>query len=267
MSIALAYMNDLARVRVTAAALTPPEVRVERSVNGTFWQTVRGGVEISPVGGTLQLDDYEFEDGVSNTYRIVDNADDSVEETSSIVPDIGGVVWLKSVRYPFLNRPVDLPPYEEITRDFRGAVSDVSGRSMPIAVTDLRGSRSWTLAVVTHTIEEARDMDLILAANELMFVHVPYELPEPCGPASNIPGGHVTIMSTSQRRPYQGAQEYLWVLPMRAVVAPGPDVTGGTMTYAALFNLYGSYADVLNANATYRDLLDLVASPADTVVL
>lgn len=41
---------------------------------------------------------------------------------SSITPNLNEV-WLKSIRYPFLNRPVDCPSYGEISRPFRGASS------------------------------------------------------------------------------------------------------------------------------------------------
>lgn len=73
--ITLTYLSDLARVRIhgTGYDVTGTTlVRVERSINGTLWETIRGGTAV-PISGTgeFQLDDYEFESHTTNTYRVI----------------------------------------------------------------------------------------------------------------------------------------------------------------------------------------------------
>lgn len=268
MSMTLTFLTDLYRVQIAATGLTATDVRVERSINQQWWHTVRGGVHIVPNSGAFTLDDYEYDDGVTNYYRIVDITDDSVDESDDIVPNNGGVVILKSIKYPFLNRAIKLPPYDEITRDFRGSVNDISGRSIPVAMTDLRTSPASEIQVITDTVEEARDLDLILAANTVFLLQTPFETVSGCERVSNILGGHIVFdQTTSQRRPYQGSKKFIWSLPYRRVAPPGPDFTGTTMTWQAVVDRYGSWTDVVNANATWIDLLQNVAGPSDTVVL
>jgi hypothetical protein len=190
-----------------------------------------------------------------------------LDEQSSIVPDLEGQVWLKSIRFPFLNRPIECINYGDIARQFRGGIFDIKGRSVPVSVTDLRGSRQFPLTIATESLVEARDMDLILAANQIMFVHVPAEDVDECDRASAVPGGYVVIGNTTQTRAFEGSQIFQWTLPCTIVAAPGPEIVGGTMTYRALINLYGTYNDVLAANPTYADLLELMATPDDLVVL
>jgi len=68
------YLDDLGRVRLTAAALTA-NVRylLQRSLNGTTWVDVRGGGNISTVGVTV-VDDYEYTPNVQNFYRLIEPA-------------------------------------------------------------------------------------------------------------------------------------------------------------------------------------------------
>lgn len=71
MSLTLTYDNTLSRVRATVTGLTDDVVvRVERSTNQVTWTTVRGGTALTPTGGTVTLDDYEFAADVTNYYRI-----------------------------------------------------------------------------------------------------------------------------------------------------------------------------------------------------
>jgi hypothetical protein len=70
MTIALAYLGDLSRVRITLTDLPNGLVHVERSTNQLFWQTVRGGKALVVEAGGAVLDDYEFASDVENFYRL-----------------------------------------------------------------------------------------------------------------------------------------------------------------------------------------------------
>lgn len=187
-------------------------------------------------------------------------------EVSSIVPDLQGEVWLKSIRYPFLNRPIEAN-HQDIVRAARLGVFDIKARSFPTAVSDLRRAPAFTLLVITQTLEQAREFDLILATAQTMFVQIPFEVVEECGLVSALPGGYVEIGDSVQRRPLPGEQIYQWILPCQIVSPPGPDVVGTTMIWQTIFNAYGNWASLIAANPTWGDLLGDVASPEDTVVL
>lgn len=71
MSLSAVYMGDLSRVRITGTGLADGSVTVERSINGGgLWSTVRGGIAVPVIAGTITIDDYEFRPGTENQYRI-----------------------------------------------------------------------------------------------------------------------------------------------------------------------------------------------------
>lgn len=209
-----------------------------------------------------------FVDSVGRTWTL--NGDAEIIEptglTASILPQLDSV-WLKSIRYPMLNRPIDCIDYSEINRAFRGGIFPIQGRSMPIAVTDLKGSRQVQYTLATESLEAARDMDLVLAANEVMFIHVPREDPLECERVSAVPGGYFAIGETTQTRAFNGSQIYQFTLPATEVVKPGPDIVSTNLTWGSVYNLYGSWEALIAANPTWLDLLLTMGSPEDLVVL
>lgn len=186
----------------------------------------------------------------------------------SLTPDLQGEVWLKSIKYNFLNRIVDCPDYDDITRAFRGGIFQVQGRSTPIAVSDLQQSQQFTLTVVTRTLEDARNFDLTIAANPLFFLHVPAENPVGCeARVSAVPGGYIKILDTTQRRIFRGSQVYTWTLPCVVVAKPDPQIIGTTLTWGTVLNRYGSWEQLIASNPTWMTLFQQVGSPEDLVVL
>lgn len=194
--------------------------------------------------------------------------------TGSIAPSLNDTVWLKSIRWPFLNRPVRVSTWSDVNRSARSSLFPVSGRSVPVAVSDVRGSQQFTLELVVDTLEGERDMDLILAAGGPMFVHVPQTIVT--GSAcpdftvnSRVPGGYVEIGDVTDSRHVRSGKMpcRYFSLPMTVVAAPGPDVCGGTMTWGAVLNLFADWQNLVNANPTWIDLLSQVAGPDDLVAL
>lgn len=264
MTVTPTYDAGLSRVRVSASGLSgsPVTALVERSIDGVTWSTVRGGTSVTVSGGslTLPVDDYEFIDGLANTYRVTayNVSDVQVDqETAAITPDLTGV-WLKSIGRPFLNRQVTVADYSDIERPSRAGVFDVIGRSYPVAVSDVRGSRRWTLEVLTSTTAEATDLDLILASGDPLFVHVPADC--------TIPGGYVTVGDTTQRRTSRRGLRRMFVLPCVEIAAPGADVVGATSTWQTVVSTYATWSDVISAHTTWADLLELIGSPSDVIV-
>lgn len=179
------------------------------------------------------------------------------QETDSVTPDLTSV-WLKSIARPFLNRAVTVIDWSEIERPSRAGIFEVKGRSFPIAVSDVRGSRAWTLEVVTQTAADARDFDLVLASGDTLFV----QTPDDC----LVPGGYVCVETTSQRRSRPRGQRHIFALPMVEVAAPGPDVVGATYTCQGVLNDYATCADVLADNPTCADLLENISDANDVIV-
>lgn len=177
--------------------------------------------------------------------------------TATITPTLGGV-WIKSVAQPFLNRQIIVHDYSDVTRPSRSGLFDVEGRSMPVAVNQVRGSRRWTLEVLTQTALEAKDFDLVLASGDQLFIHVPADC--------DVPGGYVTVGDTSARRTARRSVRRIFDLPCVEGAAPGPDVLGATINWQTVLNGYSTWADVLAANATWAQLLDRVGSPQDVIV-
>ena len=241
---------------------------IDRTTNDVNYTTVRGATAVPITTGcelARTVDDYEFPVGQEITYRVrAFNADDSVAVTTlcTITVDLD-VVWIKSIGRPFLNQQVNcvLNP-SPITRPGRNGVFDVVGRSYPIAVTDVRGSRRVTVEVVTRTTEERNDMDLLLASGDPVFYHTPANYP--------LPTMYAVIEDTSESRPVRNRlcdnDWRLFSLPSIEVAAPSADVVGSTSTWQTVVTTYATWADVLAAHSSWADLLELVGDGSEVIV-
>lgn len=174
-------------------------------------------------------------------------------QTNSITPTLS-TWWLKSVARPFLNTPVvPLKPVPIVERRARQGVFEIVGRSMPVAVTDVRASKEYVLQIVAESDDERDRVDLILSSGEPVFFHAPADSPRP--------SMYAVIGDTSHN--------YLtdvFTLPLREVAAPGPDIVGSTATWQTVINTYATWADLIAAKATWADLLELVGDPSEVIV-
>lgn len=232
-----------------------------------FSATVRNGV-----GGVVVADpDFtaygigtsSFEDAAGREWTVHGDAFVVGSETASITPSLDGRAWLKSIRHPFLNRPIHrvlAGGGQSIGRAARGSVFEVQGRSVPVAVTDIRSSREFTLTVQVPDEAAARDMDLTLASGDVFFLQIPPEL------APHMTGGYVRIGESTQHREADTIR-WRFTIPCTVVAPPGPGVVGTTMTWGGVFRLYGSWEALVASNPTWGDLLATIGSPDDLVVL
>lgn len=238
-------------------------------VAAQVYNGIAGTAVANPNFAEQDSGDTSFVDNAGRTWTVNGNADilGEVVEVNSITPDLDGEIWLKNPKYPFLNRPVQCVVSGDVERQSRTGVFGIKGRSMPVAVTDLRGSQQFTLSITTQTLEDARDLDLILATGEVMLIHVPMEDTSGCGRLKLVPGGYVAIGDTVQRRAVPGSRIYSFTLPCITVNPPGPDVVPTNLTWGTVFNLYGDWNALIAANPTWADLLETVGDPEDLVVL
>lgn len=181
-----------------------------------------------------------------------------VERTANITPELTGV-WIKSLRRPYLNREVQVLDYSDIARTSRNALFDVIGRTYPVGVADVMGARKWTMTLWTDTLSDADDLDVVLAAGDIWFVHVPID----CA----VPGGYVVMDGdVIRRRTRPHAIRRHFDLPLAEVAVPDDDVAGATSTWATVLANYATWADLIADKATWADVLELIGSPSEVIV-
>lgn len=183
------------------------------------------------------------------------------EQTANITPPALTTPWLKSVARPFLNMPVELAGDSfAIARPARAGVFDVVGRSLPVAVTDVRGSRRYTLIVRTDDEDDTQALDLLLASGDTLYLHAPEGQVVPAG------GVYLSAGDSSQVAPIPPDTLRLTSIPVTEVAAPGPDVIGAQSTCQTVLNTYASITAVIAAHASIADLLTLIGDPTEVIV-
>lgn len=266
MSLTWSYDPVLSRIRLEADALGAGATQVYawRSTNNLVnGDPIRGGFAAPMSGGVFSIDDYEFPPGVPTWYQINSYNGALVQQASfSIGPITQDLdrVWLKSLSRPFLNRRVSVQDVSDLVQPSRSRVFPVVGRSVGIAVSDVRGGREYTLSVNTEDQAAADGMRFLVAGGDPLFVHVPL------AEQDKISQGYYAVGDVERELAMRRAPRRYWTLPLTEVAAPGPDVFGSQITYQGVLTRYASYSALLTANATYDALLDLFSSPGEVIV-
>lgn len=183
-------------------------------------------------------------------------------EIASITPVLTDI-WFKVIAMPFLNRTVYcVPKSGPVKRRARQGIFPIISRSVPVAVTDVRGSREYDLDVITRTTQEYQDFDILLSTGAIIFIHTP--------PDSSIATAYVTVEDVVRTQPLSGSRcgndWRVFTLPIVEVAAPGASVVGSIGTWQTVVNTYATWSDVISAHPTWADLLTLVGSPGDVIV-
>lgn len=179
-------------------------------------------------------------------------------QSTTVTPDVDGITAMIFIGRPYLNRQVELLDYGDVTRPARTGLFPVIGRTMPVAITDTKLSRQVPIVVATRTVDDATEMDAVLASGDPIYLRTP--------PGCSLPTMYAVIGDVAQARRTRLRVDRYFTLPLTEVAAPGADVVGSTATYQTVLSTYATYADVLAAHTTYADLLELVASPGEVVV-
>lgn len=180
------------------------------------------------------------------------------QETVSITPQPTGI-WLKNPRRANYNTQVTVIDFSSITRPARVGVFDVIGRSLPVAVTDVRGGRQLTLTVTTKDLSAAEDLEARLAQGGPIFLQTPS--PDCPVPSGYFVVGDVTIDKTSKR-----TVRRIFDLPLTEVDAPASTIYSQTATWADIVAAYTSWADLMAHEPTWSDVVDYVA-PASNIIV
>jgi len=242
-TVTLEYADDLSRVKIVADDLgDATDARIERSVDAVRWTLVRGGAEVPVVDGVVRLDDYEFTPNRPNHYRVL--AEDTTQ-TATITPTLR-TMWLKSIGKPFLNVAVTPVGRVTITRAARNGVFDVIGRSVPVAVTDVRQSRRFSIGLDLQDVAVRDRVEYLLSTGDPLLLQVP--------PGSPVPSMYVVVGDTEYDDEMQ-----VGTLPMIEVAAPSPDIVGSTVLWGNIVAQFASWSELVEAEQTWSDVLNIVA--------
>lgn len=208
---------------------------------GAFFVT--GGTPALSRGGTVALQ----------------HADGITPQTATITPHIGAV-WLKSISRPFLNRPVDTVFASSIgvARKSRATTFPVIGRTLPVAVSSVRGSREWTMLIRTETTADRDRVDYLCASGDVLLIQAP--------PNSGVETGFVSVGDVSRQAHPLRPLSNLWTLPMTEVAAPAPEVVGAIGTWQTVLDRYATWADVIAAQVSWATLLTIIGDPSEVIV-
>jgi hypothetical protein len=245
--VGLVYDSRRGRVRVDAVGLPATAIRAvvdARAAGTTNWTPVRGGkVAISAGRFVHTVDDYEFASGVANTYRIraystPDSATDIVVASAAVVLSaVLDEVWLKFIASPVLNQRVQLIDWSDISRPSRNAMYDVLGRTDPVAVLDVHGSRRVTVELRTATKAAAAELDYALSQGLPLFLHVPETVA--------LPSLYAAAGDITSQRPSKTTQVQYWSVQLTEVAPPPASIVGAASTWQSILDGYASWSDVL----------------------
>jgi hypothetical protein len=255
--LALAYDDERGRIRVDALGLPVTAIRAEvyaRPVSTARYILVRGGQVTVADGRFLRpVDDYEFVAGAAMVYKVIalssdENQPDVVvaEATVTRPADPLTHVWLKFIAMPVLNRKLKLTGWGEISRPSRNVAYDVVGRSEPVVVTDVHGSRRVPISVRTADLEETAALDEALSLGMAIFLHTPV--------TTALPSLYAVVGNYSYERPSMRSVAARWTIPLIEVAAPPPSVVPAGSTYQTVLDQFVTYQELLDAYDTYRDV-------------
>lgn len=262
MSLTATYHDDRGRVRLAASSLgaTATYAVFDRTVDGITYTTVRGASETPVVSQAAVMDDHEFPANLEVTYRVRSyNASDVLQQTFTTTITVTlDVVWVKIPAAPVLNRTITVTEVGDVTRPARGTVFPVVGRTFPVSVSAVRGSRQFSIEVMTVGGSETDNFDLMLMSGQTIFLHVPTDFPVPSLYASV---GDVGIVQGAK-----GDEARFFTLPLTEVAAPDASVIGSSYVIQNVINDYATITAMIADNATIYDLLQNVGDPEDIVV-
>lgn len=228
---------------VVTAVATPTSAKVEVSLQ----------VFSSAISEVHYIDKIGVWEGEDTTWQLPQAA-----ETAQITPALDGY-WLKSVTRPFLNRRFTLFDFGDAVRPGRAGIFPVSGRTFPVAVTDVRLARQQDVLALTDTKDARDQLNLLLASGDPMFLHAPAG----DGPESM----HVTVGDTSEARTtVRHTQGRILTMPMTQTAAPHYSIVGSTNTCAGVLAAYATCAAVVADVATCQDLIEQIADASDVIV-
>lgn len=175
--------------------------------------------------------------------------------------------WLKFPLRPFLNRPITLCNWGDEERPARGQIFEVLGRRLPVAVTEVRGSRRFPVIIKAVDSDEEDLLALSMSFGDVIFL----QTPGPsliCGLNMRVypEQGYFYANDMNSSRPIDGVTTWVLTLGLQEVAPPDYSVGGANSTWQGIINAFATWQDVINAFATWTDVLNFISDPLDEIV-
>ena len=210
-----------------------------------------GGVDLVITGGAAAISR-----GVTIAFTTGDYVTRDTASLTPLLVDSTGTqkVWIKNLQRPYMNTPLTTPVgLLEITSKARAGVFPIIRRSKPVAVTDLRLGREFTIGARVEDSDERDRLDLILQAGEPILLHVPL--------------GTIRLKSLYA---VIGDVKYddealTYELPLTEVAAPAGTIVGDTVLWSDIVASFATWADLIAAEPTWSDVLSRIGNPSDII--
>jgi hypothetical protein len=173
------------------------------------------------------------------------------QDTGNITPTVTRF-RIKNPSRPAVNTVVEPMDITEVTRPSRTGVFDVQGRTLPVTVSDVQGSRQFTLTLDVYGYAARDDLDAKLSSGEPLFLQTP------AGDQS-IPTLYFVAGDYSYKEDAKMTGSFTFTIPVKECAAPGSTVYGDTYIYADVLADFATYGDVLAGATSYSNLLDKVS--------
>lgn len=174
-------------------------------------------------------------------------------EIQSITPVV--TRWrIKNPSRPSLNTFVEPLPVGSIVRPGRTGVFDVLGRTLPVAVTDISGSRRFRLRIDVFGYAQKEDLDRRFASGQVMFLQGPSTIDQ-------LPTLYFVATEVEYEQDAVATGSYTFSIEAIECAKPGPTVFGGTTTWADIVAEFATWSALVAAEPTWSDVVDRISTP------
>lgn len=240
-------------ITVTWTGVTPvPAVATVQRVNedGTV-VPVRGADPAALVAGQWIGDDYEAPLDASFYYQATSTDAPGVTLTSPLYSlSSQGDTWLKHPGRPAMNMRLTIRRGPDWEREAVQGLFPVLGRSRPVAVGMVRGSRTGDLEVGTATETQRSALLGLLADGDTLFLSTPA--------GYGVGSMYVSVGSVTEARVtgYGKAEERIFTLPLTEVDRPPGGALAVGNTWGDVLTRYPSWQQALTTEGTWAGILE-----------
>ena len=175
------------------------------------------------------------------------------QETATITPEIDKI-WFIRPDAPYLNTKIEDPVgLLSIERKARASTFDVIGKREPLAITDVRSSKSYTIGVHITNDNEAARIDLLLDAGAPVLMHYP--------PKIRLKDAFVLIGDSTY-----DDETSTYTLPMTEVAGPDLSIVGATVLWSNVVSTWATWKDLMEDEESWESLQERIGDPTDIIV-
>jgi len=174
-------------------------------------------------------------------------------------------MWIKSVAFPSLNIPVTCVDTSARGRRSRAGIFDVIGRPEPVGVVDVGSTETFTITFVSRSLEENKQIELLLTWGQPLYLQPPGETDEECGRIAGTPSGFVIPGDSVQTHALRGSRGWYWQIPFtRVAAADYAGVVPRQMTWRVLWSMVDTWTEVWALWDTWAELWSHEVTPEQT---